>query len=83
VELKSLVLSVDILNIGVAAIGLRLVVLWLSNRQSSLSQHAYDMIEVTKATHSHRCTHVAGSAFLATEEEEAQERRNSYRGPFH
>jgi hypothetical protein len=41
------------------------------------------MVEVTKVTHSHRCTHVAGSAFLATEEEEAQERRNSYRGPFH
>jgi hypothetical protein len=83
VELKSLVLSVDILNVGVAAIGLRLVELWLSKRQSSLPQHAYDMIEVTKATHSHRCTHIADSAFVATEEEEAQERRNSYRGPFH
>jgi len=57
-ELKSLVLSVDILNVGVAAIGLRLVELWR-----------------------HRCTHVADSAFVATEEEEAQERRNSTGGP--
>jgi hypothetical protein len=40
-ELESLVLSVDILNVGVAAIGLRLVVLWLSRRQSLHSQHAY------------------------------------------
>lgn len=40
-ELKSLVLSVDILNVRVAAIGLRLVELWLSKRQSSRSQHAY------------------------------------------
>lgn len=32
-ELKSLVLSVDILNVGVAAIGLRLVKLWLRDCQ--------------------------------------------------
>lgn len=50
-------------------------------RNVSLHIRSMHMVEVTKATYRHRCTHIADSAFVATEEEEAQERRNSAGGP--